>query len=56
MSRKAKALEYYDRLEQELKDSNISPESELYTFTLNTVKRARELTEKLPEAMLGMIK
>jgi len=55
-NRKEKALEYYDRIEQELRDSNIGPESELYQFTLRTIERARNMTQKLPAHMLEMIK
>jgi len=57
MSRKDQALEYYDKLLEELDSLGLDPEtSELHKFTANTIKRAKELTKALPSQLAEMIR
>ena len=57
MNRKEQALEYYDKLLEELNTLGLDPEtSELHKFVTNTINRARELTKALPSALAEMIR
>ena len=57
MNQKEQALEYYDKLLEELNSLGLNPEtSELHKFITNIIKRARELTKALPSHLAEMIR